>query len=93
MEAKQAIGQAKQLLGDLYAEEEVADIRLEEVEFDEPSDSWLITLGIMRPSIRKLGIMQDLSGSALKRTYKIVRIPNNGAAMPSVKMRELRIDE
>lgn len=95
MEAKKAISEAKTLLEDLYSEENVSEIRLEEVEFDEASDSWLVTLGIMRPVARRAASNLSISPleTPLKRTYKIVTVPDKGINRPSVKIRELRVDE
>ena len=95
MKAKEAIAQAKTFLSEFYAGEAVSGVRLEEVEFDEPSDSWLITLGILRPRLEpKAKIMTTITPDApLVRTYKILRIPNSVSGRPSMKMRELHTEE
>ena len=95
MEAKEAISEAKTLLKDLYSDENVSEIRLEEVEFDEENDSWLVTLGIMRPVVKQTSRSMLVSPleTPLKRTYKIVTVPDKGISKPSVKIRELRVDE
>lgn len=96
MKAKEAIAQAKALLADFYADEVIAGIRLEEVEFDEPNDSWLITLGILRPPIEPAStiVAQAMPNNLqLTRTYKILRIPNNVADEPSMKIRELLTED
>lgn len=96
MEAKKAISEAKTLLRELYSDESVSEIRLEEVEFDEANDSWLVTLGIMRPVVKhtasRASIVSPLE-TPLKRTYKIVTVPDKGISKPSIKIRELRVDE
>ncbi len=95
MKVKEAIAQAKALVEDFHADEEITGVRLEEVEFDEPSDSWLITLGIMRPAlVRKSDIVtKTLAQDALTRTYKVMRIPNKPSSTPSMKIRELLTGE
>ena len=46
---KEAVSNAKKYLrGILEPEEEISDLRLEEVEFEEFNKQWLITLGYLR---------------------------------------------
>ena len=47
---KEAVSNAKKYLREILEhEEEIADLRLEEVEFKEEDKHWLITLGYLRP--------------------------------------------
>ena len=47
---KEAVSNAKKYLREiLEPEEEISDLRLEEVEFKEENKQWLITLGYLRP--------------------------------------------
>ena len=45
MDVKQAVQTAKSYIVGLFDEEEITDVGLEEVEFDELSDEWRITIG------------------------------------------------
>lgn len=70
---KEAIGRAKASVAQLFAEENVEDIRLEEIRFDDRLDCWMITIGFERPrrvSINGIGV--DLGRG--QRDYKIVSI-------------------
>ena len=49
---KTAVSNAMQFIRELYADEQIKDVLLEEVEFSEPADQWLITIGFMRNKIK-----------------------------------------
>ena len=44
MDVKEAVLTAKRYVADVFADEGIADIGLEEVEFDEASDVWMVTI-------------------------------------------------
>lgn len=48
IEVKQAVKIAKDYIADLYAEESIVDIGLEEVLKDETGGKWLVTVGFYR---------------------------------------------
>jgi len=51
---KEAVSNAKKYLREiLEPEEEISDLRLEEVEFKKSDKQWLITLGYLRPRYAK----------------------------------------
>ena len=49
MDAKGACHKAKDYIADLFADEGVTNIGLEEVEFESTSNSWRITISFSRP--------------------------------------------
>lgn len=49
MDVNQAVALAKKHVADLFAEEKVTNIGLEEVEFDEAANVWNVTVGFSRP--------------------------------------------
>jgi hypothetical protein len=49
MDVKEAVAGAKKYVGELFAQEGLINIGLEEVEFDEPTKEWHITIGFSRP--------------------------------------------
>ena len=52
---KEAVSNAKKYLREiLEPEEEISDLRLEEVEFEKSDKQWLITLGYLRPRNTKI---------------------------------------
>ena len=91
MTVKQAIQTAKQYVTELFSEDGVERIGLEEISFDEEHDCWLITVGFSRVWGRdrdfdaaSYGIggwqvkYQELL-NLLRRTYKIVTVsPKDG---------------
>lgn len=86
LEVKQAVDIAKRYIADLFSEEGVVNLGLEEIDYDEPSSVWRITLGFSR--------VRDLSGRELnqvfavaRRDYKVVSIDSSGRVL-SVKNRE-----
>jgi hypothetical protein len=85
MNAKEAVEVAKNTIADLFAKEGVTNLGLEELEYDEAHDIWLITIGFSRSWDSHQGI-SALAG-VLRRTYKIVAIDKDGKAL-SVKNRE-----
>ncbi len=94
MKVEEAITRAKAFVREVFANEEVSQIRLEEVEFDDNDNAWLVTIGLMRPIITKQEHMPSyLSQAPLKRTYKVVKIADDGGAIPSVKIRQLHGEE
>jgi hypothetical protein len=83
---KQAVDTAKRYISDLFADEGVVNLGLEEIDYDEARLVWRITLGFSR--------VRDLSGRELnhmfataRRDYKVVTIDNSGRVL-SVKNRE-----
>ena len=49
MNMKEAARTAKEYVADLYAGEEITDIGLEEVEFNDRLNDWVVTIGFSRP--------------------------------------------
>jgi hypothetical protein len=93
MNAIEAVRLAKHHVLDLFAEEDIKNIGLEEVEFNELDNEWSITIGFSRPWDEP----NTLLGSALasqmgtpKRSYKVVLISNSDARVISVKNREVK---
>ena len=71
MDTKQAVQQAKEYVIDLFADEDIADVGLEEVKFDDSLNVWEITIGFTRPWNRRgLANLPFVE----RRSYKIIRI-------------------
>lgn len=90
MEVKEAVALAKQYIREVFAEEPMIDLGLEEVEFDDSSGAWLITFGFSRPwdDIKTPNPFAAIGGFKKKRDYKIVRISDQDKKRISVKNRE-----
>ncbi len=107
MNVKDAVAEAKTYVKDLFAEDGVTDVRLEEVEYDEREKAWNITLGFLRrPSAKEAhsiavndilavsgGLTATLDAiSARRRVYRVVRVREGDGAVLSVKHRDLSAD-
>ena len=89
MDVKQAVGLAKQHILDLFADEKITNLGLEEVELDEQANEWIITLGFSRPWDEPRNAVAALAQSNLpRRSYKVVRISDKLNHVVSVKNRE-----
>lgn len=90
MDVKAAVRLAKQYLGELFADEEITNIGLEEVRFDELSSAWSVTIGFSRPWDQPNNAASALAGNVLypKRSYKVVLISDDNAGIISVSNRE-----
>ncbi len=88
MQAKEAVQTAKACVVDLFADEGMADVRLEEIEEGEGdmADSWMVTIGFLRPDQDSI---PTLLGKQPERSYKIVRIRNADGHILSVRDRIL----
>ena len=49
MDVKEAVQTAKKYVAELFTDETIADVGLEEVEFNNTSNSWEVTIGFSRP--------------------------------------------
>jgi hypothetical protein len=87
MDVKDAVEMAKATVTDLFAQEGLANLGLEEVEYDDAREQWHITVGFSRPW-DQYGALSAASGIlGTRRTYKVVVIDKDGKAL-SVKNRE-----
>ena len=94
MEVKDAVKIAKAYISDLFRDENIIELGLEEVEFDDTKKEWNVTVGFRRPWKRK----KEPSDSAVvfqpynyhDRWYKLVRIRDVDGDVLAVKDRELK---
>ncbi len=93
MDAKQAVGLAKDYIKDIFSSEAILQVGLEEVEFDEHSDTWFVTIGFSRfwdsPANAIAAIAQQARSS--KRSYKVVKINDLTGKVTAVKNRETQL--
>ena len=90
MDVKEAVAVAKDYLTNLYTGEDITNLGLEEVEFDELADQWCITLGFARPWERT-ALRRALSAGdrIVARAYKVLRIDDDTGEVQSLKDRIL----
>jgi hypothetical protein len=93
MDVKEAVNVAKNYIADLFRDEGIINLGLEEVEFDDRSSSWNVTIGFSRPWDRRITTIitafTQQEGSP-SRSYKVVRIDDNTKEVRSVKNRETK---
>lgn len=89
MNVKEAVAHAKAHILDLFAEESLTNLGLEEVEYDDQSNEWIVTIGFSRPWDEPRNTLAALTaGNTPRRAYKIIRISSNSGQVLSVKNRE-----
>jgi hypothetical protein len=90
MDVKEAARLAKEYVADLFAEEAITNVGLEEVEFDSMSNKWKITVGFTRPWERSTGLAVALAGpKAAHRSYKVLSIADESGNVESLRDRFL----
>lgn len=89
MKVKEAVALAKEHIGDLFADEDISHVGLEEVEFDEDRSMWKVTIGFSRPWQRPLNPLTEIvRQTPSNRSYKVVSIDDTTRHVKSVKNRE-----
>ncbi|HEY9011174.1 MAG TPA: hypothetical protein VIN06_09155 [Devosia sp.] len=86
IDVKEAVSIAKAFVSEVLAEEKPYNIGLEEVEFDEGTGTWLVTIGFSRPWDK--GPFSTLSDTALRRDYRIVTVSDHLRTAVSMKRPE-----
>jgi len=86
MDVKEAIAAAKRYLNEVYADEQVTNLGLGEVEHVLAAGNWIITLGFSRPwntpRKRAQEVLENLGAvSSLKRSYKVITIADDGTVL------------
>ena len=93
MDVKAAVALAKQQISELFAEEGIKNLGLEEVDYDEDKHAWRVTIGFSRPWDEPRNALAALAGqnSYWRRAYKVVRIADDTAAVLSVRSLEEKV--
>lgn len=98
MDAKEAIAAAKSYVKEIYADEQLTNLGLEEIEHIPSLGNWIVTLAFSRPwntpRTRAQEVLENLGAlSALKRSYKIITIDDNGAVLSMKNRPKVDISE
>lgn len=95
VQVKEAVAAAKAYVKDVFAEESISNLGLEEVEFEPGAESWRITVGFSRPwnspRTRAQQVMEAIQGEQItpqRRVQKVVIISDRDGSVLSVKNRE-----
>ncbi len=79
MDVKEAAQMSREYIADLFGDEGITDVRLEEVVIDDRSGDWRITIGFERPREYKSGTLGErMSLQRRERSYKVVRMNQDG---------------
>lgn len=94
MDVKQAVTVAKSYVADVFSGETISPPTLEEVEFDESSDAWNVTVGFFRlgRNLTATDIGRQLAGLGNiygdTKEFKVVRISNGDGKPLAIKNRD-----
>jgi hypothetical protein len=90
MQVKEAVSLAKQYIKDVFVEENIDNPGLEEIEFDDKTGIWSVTIGFSRPWNEASGplALKLAAFGPRRRDYKVVRIVDCDRRAISVKNRE-----
>ena len=97
MDVRQAARTAREYVTDLFADEEIDKVFLEEVDFDHESDVWRITVSFSRPTgepnpIGAVAPRHPLADTTtVRRSYKVVNVDDTSGSVLSVKHRALTV--
>jgi hypothetical protein len=93
MDVKEAVRRAKEYLDDLFEAEQIANVGLEEVVFEDISNSWKVTIGFSRPWDHKNALTAALGNGGPARSYKVLRINDDDGRVESLTDRLLKAPE
>ena len=100
MDAKEAVTRARRYAAEMFADEDIQNLGLEEIVFDGERKAWNITVGFFRAWDRPKNFAAALAaagdgrlGDWTRRTYKVVRIDDATGAPVSIIDREFAVVE
>lgn len=93
MDVKEAVRTAKAYLGDLYEDEQILNVGLEEVVYEEMSSIWKITIGFSRTWDLKGPLVAALVDGRHARSYKVLRVNDESGKIESLTDRVLKTSE
>lgn len=87
MDVKEAVSVAKKYTLELFADEGLRDLGLEEIRFDPDHMIWRVTIGFSRPWEGR-GAMAALVAQPAGRSLKVVTVSDRDGTVISVQNRE-----
>lgn len=93
MDVREAVAKAREYISDVYAEEEIRHVGLEEVRFDDATNAWKVTIGFFRawseiaPS--PLQMLGDRSNWK-RRAFKVIQIDDGSGRVVSMTHRVVK---
>lgn len=89
MDVKEAVRTAKDYLAELFEGEQIMNVGLEEIEFHEAGNKWVITIGFSRPWDLKNVLTAALGDGRPARSYKVLHINDVSGTVESLTDRVL----
>ena len=93
MDVKEAVRTAKEYLSDLFEAEQIMNVGLEEVVFEDTSNSWRVTIGFSRPWDQKNSLATALGDIRPARSYKVLCINAGSGEVESLTDRLLKASD
>ena len=90
VDVKEAAKLAKDYVADLFAEEGIGNLGLEEIELADDGRHWMVTVGFFRPWDQGGLATITLGQRGLRRSFKVLRIDNQSSSVESIKDRILQ---
>ena len=87
MDVRDAVKSAKKYVAEMFDDEPIHNIGLEEIEFDRAQGVWSVMIGFAREWRETGSAMRALASPC--RTYKVVRISDSDGAVQSIRHREI----
>ena len=92
MDVKEAVQTAKGYINQIYADESVQWIGLEEIVYEDSEHLWKVTIGFSR-AWGLAATMSTISGDSGRRVYKVVQIDDRTGEVVSVINRTVEASE
>lgn len=86
LEVKEAVKVATEYIQTLFAEKQIPELRLEEVELSQDGQFWEVTLSFV---VREPTAYLSLGDAARSREYKIFRVNAENGQVQSMKIRKV----
>ncbi len=93
MDVKEAVRTAKEYVSALYEAEQIMNVGLEEVVFEDGSNTWRVTIGFSRPWDQKNVLAATLGEGRPGRSYKVLCINDRSGEVESLTDRLLKASE
>jgi len=86
IDVKSAVKIAMQYVLDLLSGDQVRDVRLEEVEFSDDGEYWLVTIGFSRPEAQRSAF--EVLHGRFEREYREVKVLAKDGQVRSMRIRK-----
>jgi hypothetical protein len=89
MEVKESVKTAINYVTEVFSDEKLSNIGLEEVTFDEEHQCWRVTIGFSRPwDYKKPSIVSGLEPQVPERQFKVVTVDDQNGKVCAIEIRE-----